>query len=137
MEAHVCAVRLDRELAAGAVPWSSPRHVARALWLTSSHQRVRLAVGLERLLLEARYRPLAGKRLSMLIRPDRRSVLGCESLIVHLVGVLRGPDPVTAEGVARLRRLLCDGTGPVYLPDPEARLERALERIIDVIPAPD
>jgi len=45
---------------------------------------------------------------------DRSGVAAAVGLIDQVVLLLRGPRPVSARGVARLRLLLSDGSGPMY-----------------------
>lgn len=50
-------------------------------------------------------------------------------MIEALVGRLRAPHPIDARGVARLNRILADGTGPLYRfgrGDLSGRLQAAL-----------
>ena len=46
----------------------------------------------------------------------------------ELAGVLRGPAPLYAAGIARVRRLLTDGTGPMYTSRDGIALERELRK---------
>ena len=133
--ARLDAARLDRELAAGIVPWTSPRHAARALQLTSSRRRVKLARRLERLLMEARYPPLGGNWLRVLVRPPCRSVLACESHVTDLARMLRSSGPVDVRGVARLNRLLRSRVGPLYTYDGTGWLKPVLQQIAELTAA--
>jgi hypothetical protein len=129
LSARLHAPQLDRELAAGIATWRTPRHAARALQLTDPRRRLTLAATLDRLVVEAHHPRLVAQRLSAAIPPSRSSVLACESLIRDIAATLREPVPVTAEGVARLRAILCDGTGPLYTPNRTGELRRALHQI--------
>lgn len=117
--AHVLAGRLDQELIAGANPATSPRLAARATLLTSRCTRSELADGLDLMLARAQKPP---SRQSAL--PRHSSVLANAGLMRELASVLRGPAPLYAGGIARVRWLLTDGTGPMYT----SRDGRALER---------
>jgi hypothetical protein len=55
--------------------------------------------------------------------------MGCSSPLSDLVVSLRGPEPVHAEGIARLQALLCNGAGPLYTPNRLGDLQRALHQI--------
>ena len=46
----------------------------------------------------------------------------------------RGPEPVSAEGMARLQRLLCDGAGPLYCAGMAEQLRQALEHVSRWLP---
>jgi hypothetical protein len=48
------------------------------------------------------------------IAPHRRNVLAAEDLIDTVTLWLHSPRPVSPCGMARLRRLLSDGEGPLY-----------------------
>jgi hypothetical protein len=111
--ARLYAPHLDRELAEGAASWRSTLHAARALQLTGRRERTRLARGLAILVEHARL-PHGYFFRSGVIEPCRPQVL--EALPqVRAVGMrLRGSGPVRARGVARLRILLSDGSGPCY-----------------------
>jgi hypothetical protein len=104
---------LDRELAAGIAPWRSPTHAARALQLTSERRRQAYAEGLERVLAETE-RPRRNRRFSGVVTPNAAAVIVCAPTIWEIIGTLRAPEPVSAEGMARLQSLLCDGAGPLY-----------------------
>jgi hypothetical protein len=99
---------LDRELIAGADPGSSPQLAARAARLTGRRTRTEVAGELERLLAA----PASGRRWSVL--PHGRAVTANAEAIAELADLLRGPVPLYAGGLAMLRALLTDGTGPVY-----------------------
>jgi hypothetical protein len=126
---------LDRELACGIAPWRSPAHAARALQLTSARRRETYAQGLERVLAETE---LAGGRVSArfsgVVMPDPAAVILCAPTIWEIVVTLRAPTPVSAEGMARLRALLCDGAGPLYCAGNPDQLRQALEHISRWLP---
>jgi hypothetical protein len=117
---------LDRELAAGIAPWRSPAHAARALQLTSARRREAYATGLERVLAETE-RPPRNTRFSGVVTPDPATVILCAPAIWEIIGTLRAPAPVSAEGMARLRALLCDGAGPLYCARNPEQLRQSLE----------
>ena len=60
---------------------------------------------------------------------DREAVLGSRRAIVALVARLRAPRPVRPQGVAMVRRLLVDATGPLYRHQPAAA---TLAGVLDV-----
>jgi hypothetical protein len=100
---------LDRELAAGVDPHSSPQLTLRAAQLTGTRNRRRLADGLERLLADAR-RPGV---LSSAIRP-RASLMRSEAVLEALQRRLRSDERLAPQGLAILRRLLTDMGSPLY-----------------------
>jgi hypothetical protein len=107
----VFARRFDRELVAGVAPEPGSAlalHIAR---LTSTREREELARALERRARDAhtaRVVPSAG------VPVNRAGIVAAETHIDEVVTRLRAPRPVSAHGVARLRLLLADGTGPFY-----------------------
>lgn len=125
--AHVRAPQLDRQLAAGAVPWFSQIHAARAIQLASDHHRRGLARSLEQLIEQAENPP--ARFMSAVISPCRQQV--CEAMpeILAISSRLRSGEPVDARGVARLRALLSDGSGPCYIPGRQAGLSDALHAV--------
>ena len=128
VRARLHARALDRDLASGVVSWRSPRHATRALQLTSRRRRDGLAKTLERTLDNA-HEPKLALLMSSMVMPCRRSVLGCVTQFADLAACLRGPEPVAAEGVARMEALLCDGSGSLYTPNRSGELQRSLHQV--------
>jgi hypothetical protein len=133
LRARVRHESLDRELASGIAPWRSPAHAARALQLTSARRRDTYAVGLERVLAETE-RPPRNTRFSGVVTPNAAAVILCAPTIWEIVATLRAPAPVSAEGMARLRALLCDGAGPLYCAGNDDQLRQSLEHISRWLP---
>ena len=106
--------RLDREVEAGVpVPVGTALavHVAR---LTSMREREQIARALQMLVRDAR----AGSwGLSSRVRAHRASILPVVDLIDEATMRLVSQRPVRPGGMARLRLLLTDGTGPLYNAD--------------------
>jgi hypothetical protein len=100
---------LDRALSEGADPADAPYVAAHAARLTTRSTRGRVADALERLI-SAATEPacLWG------VLPSRKAVAANAEELRALAELLRGPSPVYAQGVAMLRILVTDGTGPVY-----------------------
>jgi hypothetical protein len=121
LAAHLLAGRLDRALIEGADPASRPRLAARAALLTSRSTRDELADGLDVVLASAQQPPPRGRT-----RPRHASVLANAPLLRELASELRGPAPLYAGGIARVHRLLTDGTGPMYTSRDGSVLEREL-----------
>jgi hypothetical protein len=125
---------LDRDLAGGIAPWRSPAHAARALQLTTARRREIYAVGLERVLAETERTGGIPSRFSAMVMPDPAAVILCAPTIWEIVTTLRGPAPVSAEGMAGLRTLLCDGGGPLYCAGNAEQLRQALEHVSRWLP---
>ncbi|HWX75503.1 MAG TPA: hypothetical protein VNZ05_09360 [Solirubrobacteraceae bacterium] len=119
--ARMLGARLDRALIEGVDPSGSPRLAARAALLTSRCTRSELADGLDVALARAQRPPNRTRAL-----PLHSSVLANAPLIRELAAMLRGPAPLYAAGIARLHRLLTDGTGPMYRSSDGRALEREL-----------
>jgi hypothetical protein len=101
---------LDREVVAGTVPTpGSPLevHVAR---LTSVREREGVARAFRRLVTVNQTNSRALLRVPIV----SHQINGCSSLFDDVTMRLHSPRPVRAEGMARLRVLLSDGTGPLY-----------------------
>ena len=114
VKAWVRAGSLDRELAAGSPPESTPALALRARHLTALSHRRRLAETYSRILREARE---PGRRPPHVIRPCRSRIAASEPELTHLAAALTEPGPVAARGVAQALVLLTDATGPLYDPD--------------------
>jgi hypothetical protein len=119
--ARVFAGRLDRALIDGADPASSPQLAARAAMLTARSTRSELADGLDVVLASAQ-RPPSRTR----VLPRHASVLANAPLLRELSSLLRGPAPLYPRGIARVHRLLTDGTGPMYTSRDGTALDREL-----------
>jgi hypothetical protein len=112
LRAHLRGGRLDRQLAAGIPPWSSPVLAARALQITGHRHRRGLARSLE--LLVERAETTSPQGLSAAVKPCREQVLHAIEPSLAIAARLRSGRPVGARGVAWLRELLSDGSGPCY-----------------------
>ncbi|MCX2929640.1 hypothetical protein ORI20_05100 [Mycobacterium sp. CVI_P3] len=111
IRARLFAGRLDRDVDAGLLPLpGSPLavHVAR---LTSVEEREALARSLRQALTESHERRSYPPRIP--VHPERLAT--CRGVIDEITLLLHSPRPVHARGMARLRLLLSDGTGPLYL----------------------
>ena len=128
VRARLRAPWLDRQLAMGAPTWCTPVHAARALQLTSDRSRRSLARSLARLVRDAEQRPV-GPFGGGPVPPCRIQVHNARPLLLALSAQLRAGEPVEAAGIARLRALLCDGTGPCYARIEPDALTTALQAI--------
>jgi len=114
--ARCAASRLDRELAAGASPETSPRRAARAVQLTSMKARRNLAASVRRIL------AATGDLAAVTVITARPARLPLARTQIHqsagplaaLADYLAAPGPVPAQGVAMVSQLLADGAGPLY-----------------------
>ncbi|ORB53196.1 hypothetical protein BST42_12955 [Mycolicibacterium rhodesiae] len=111
LRARVFAGRLDRDVDDGIAPLpGSPLaiHMAR---LTSISEREALARSLRQALADLhRERPAYSSHIP--VHPQRLAT--CRDVVDDITLRLHAPQPVRARGMARLRILLSDGTGPLY-----------------------
>jgi hypothetical protein len=118
---------LDRRLVAGERAVGDRALAARAWQLTRRGSRMRLANALDAVLAE-----LDGPQRRLLFSsavPIRRGEAElARSELIRLAERLRDERPVAAQGIALVRRLLCDGSGPLYVPGAEDELWRDVRR---------
>jgi hypothetical protein len=124
------ASSLDRQLASGRLPETSPLLALRAQSLVRPPHRQSLARCIQRILDDAA-RPTP--RLSPVISPPRRSLNNAADVLTRLVDCLCSPGPVSACGVAKVRTLLSDGTGPLYYPADDTELRASVEEILQAL----
>jgi hypothetical protein len=106
--------RIDRELAAGADPKSTPYRHRRACELTAERERGRLARTIDHLLARSETPP------SLTIAPiNWRGVRASRARLRRLAERLRGTADVTPQGVARAEVLLTEADSPLYTPGGE------------------
>lgn len=110
LTARARATRLDSQLADGAPPESSVALALHAQLLVRPSERRLLASSLRRIAAAAE--PSARVRLRTPLCRDAVRCAGPE--IKALADRLLSPGPVSAQGVATVRLLLADGTGPFY-----------------------
>jgi hypothetical protein len=120
------ASALDAELAAGASPESSVTLAVHAGRLSEPAQRRLLARSLTRIV--AASEAPAGRRLATPV--CRASVQRTRAQLAAVAGRLTASGPVDVQGVARVRMLLADGTGPLYQPAPPDRLRNELAAVL-------
>lgn len=123
VRAQLGAARLDGELAEGAKPDTDPLLRERARQLQSRESRQRLALGLDRAVDQVQ-RPLLYRKNAPAHSPAVREAAPTLQLLIRR---LRGPRPVSPEGVARLEILLSDTGGSLYNPDGEPDLRTAAQ----------
>jgi hypothetical protein len=116
--------KLDRKIAQGADPASSPELSCRARQLVSPGFRARMAAGLRRTIAAAEQpRP---SPLSARVPVQRRAILDERERLLGLARALTDEETVSARGVARVEELLTDGRSPIYYPSPAGALRAAL-----------
>jgi hypothetical protein len=136
LRAHFQSAWLDRELASGVEPWRTPVHSARSLQITSPRGRRTLADALDKLLRRAEQAG-ANTTISCVVPVDRPAVLGAATPLADIAARLRDGAPVSTAGVAALRDLLSDGSGPVYSPLSGEALGHVLGSIRDALDVVD
>jgi hypothetical protein len=109
VRARLFAGRLDREIEHGMLPLPGSSLAVHMARLTSVEEREALARTLRQAVAE---RP--GDRFAARVPVPRERLAGCRDVIDDITLRLHAPRPVRARGVARLRILLSDGTGPLY-----------------------
>jgi hypothetical protein len=124
---------LDRALAAGAGPYAGALITVRAQQLTTARSRRRLAGGLARVRRDA-VDELSG--FTAVVAPDRHEVAAAAPEIAALERRLRDGERVDAAGVAMLRLLLTDGSGPLYDPVGAGSLARHLRAVAGALGTP-
>jgi len=115
---------LDRALAAGAAPEDDAALALRAQMLVRACVREELAVALRSLLRDAR----TPNRAPIHTRAPlaRAQVVEAEPELARLASRLQAVGPVEPRGVAQVRILLTDGTGPLYAGAPRQDLRAAV-----------
>jgi hypothetical protein len=109
--ARVRAPSLDRQLATGCPPGSSPALAIRARRILSPAARRQLAQGWNHVLDLASRPPVPRTPRGPLCRSR---IIAAEGDVREMLGVLTGAHPVAARGAALASVLLSDGTGPLH-----------------------
>lgn len=129
MAARLRATKFDRLAAVDGGAPAGGAYAAHCARLTSTAEREAVARSLRRIVRDARGRgPLMSSRVPL----HTSNVAAAEDLIDEITLRLHSPRPVGARGMARLRLLLADGTGPLYRygrGDLEGRLRAALAEL--------
>ncbi|MBU8833694.1 hypothetical protein [Mycolicibacterium goodii] len=109
--ARMRATTLDAALAVGAPTPPGSAIAVRAERLTSRSERKAIARTLRRAVRDA-----ASDIYQMTSRAPlhRNNIADCRELIETIARRLHEPAPVSARGMARLRRVISDGCGPMY-----------------------
>ena len=131
MQSHLCGDRLDRDLAAGVPPETSPLLALRAAQISSPHSRRELAALVRHMLDSAVHpdeSPLHARSMAILPRV-RKAQHEFEALAEHL----EAPVPLPARGMAAVKLLLRDGAGPLYRYESRQSLPRLVRDITDLL----
>jgi hypothetical protein len=105
------SIALDRELAGGADPDTSPLLAARATQLVSPRSRRRVAAGLAGAFQSAQN---PKPRFTAALPPQSSELLDARAVLNALTRRLGGSGAVNARGVAMLLELLSDAASPLY-----------------------
>ncbi|AGB23600.1 hypothetical protein Mycsm_03294 [Mycobacterium sp. JS623] len=108
--ARLRAERFDHQLAVGVPAPAGSALAAHEARLTSTSEREAIA----RSLRQAVRNSHTGAVFSSRIPVHPRNIAAAEDLIDTITLRLHSPQPVRARGMARLRRVLSDGSGPLY-----------------------
>jgi hypothetical protein len=114
---------LDRRLAHGADPSTTPELSRRARQLTSRRCRNGLAKGIRRLI-DAAEEPR--RPYSAAAPLQRREILSERTFLLELADELADEDELSPRGIALVDGLLTDGASPIYTPSPNKALHAAL-----------
>jgi hypothetical protein len=124
--ARVRTSALDRQLGAGASPESSVPLALHAGRLCEPTQRQVLARSLTRIVAAADA-PMARRLAAPVHRP---AVQSARAELAAVAGRLVASDPIDVQGVALIRTMVADGTGPLYRSAPPERLRRELTEVL-------
>ena len=111
LTARLRADRYDRLLAVGVPAPEGSALAAHEARLTSTAEREAIARTLRATVADARGR---GLLLSSRVPLHVPNIVAAEDVIDAITLRLHSPRPVSARGMARLRQILGDGTGPLY-----------------------
>jgi hypothetical protein len=129
LTARLWAGALDASLVAGTSPESSAPLALHAEHLCTPSQRRLLARSLRRIVAVSEA-PAIGRRAVPL---NRVAVQHARNELESLADHLASEGPVEVQGIARLRALLSDGTGPLYQSLEAGRLDRELVAVRSAI----
>ena len=119
--ARVRAIALERELAEGVPPETCPTLALRAQTLISPSARRSLAREIRRVVSDAR----GGHAWLMARIPGHRQAILATADDLEVIADRLDEGPAAAQGVARVRVLLTDGTGPLYFRGDTSHLRNA------------
>jgi len=110
LSARLRAGRFDSALAVGVPAPAGSALAVHAARLTSVAERADIARTLRRIVRDAKD---TSATLSLRVPLHRANIAAAEALIDDVTLRLHAPLPVSARGMARLRQLVADGTGPL------------------------
>jgi len=129
--ARLRAGSLDRQLATGTAPETGSLLALRADAIARPATRKSLARQVQRIL---RYAANPGRhRPTALSGSACRNVLDAADVLGRLAERLRSPCPVSARGMAMVKILLTDGTGPLYYPARNGDLAASVDDAISAL----
>jgi len=111
LTARLRAGRLDRLIAVGVPAAAGSAQAAHEARLVSRAERETIARSLRTAMADARGR---GLLMSSRVPMHVPNITAAEDMIDAVTLRLHSPQPVSARGMARLRQILSDGTGPMY-----------------------
>jgi hypothetical protein len=132
VRARMRAAALDRQLAAGASPESSTALAVHAGHLCRPAERRVLAHTLTRLTAAAASTDSI-RRVGARAPVCRSAIHDSEAELAAVVGRLEASEPISVQGVARIRNLLTDGSGPLYRRATSGRLRRELHAALEAM----
>ena len=128
LAARLGSTRLDAQLARGVAPNATPSLALRAQALGQSGFRTMLGERIREVLDDAR----GPRRMSLARVPlNRKGVLAAAEELEELARRLLSPGPLAARGVAQVRLLLIDGTGPLYFSRAGEELRTVVARALE------
>lgn len=110
LAARLRASRLDRLIAVGVPAPAGSAQAAHEARLVSTAEREAIARSLRTAIADVR----GGLLLSTRVPLHVPNIAAAEDMIDTVTLRLHSPRPVSARGMARLRQILSDGTGPMY-----------------------
>jgi hypothetical protein len=117
---------LDRRLAEGTLPASSPELDYRAEQLLSARRRRSFATGIKRII-EAAEEPASSLTAAAPVR--RQEILAARCDLLELAELLRHEEGLQVRGLALMERFLTSADSPLFHPSPEETLERTVRRV--------
>ncbi len=118
-------MELDRHLAMGADPGSTPELACRAHVLAGWRMRHALAAGLEQRVAEAVAPPRREGAAAPIVREEVRIA---QEQLLRLAAALRAEPAPHVRGIAEASRLLTDGRSPMFVAGPAGTLREAAMR---------
>ena len=118
---------LDREIAAGASISTDPARALRAMQLTSSVERLRVAASLRNILRAAdeRHADPASR-----VRLNHAGVLAARHGIVALIETLTSEQPITPRGIALARLLSVERDSPMLSDRSQGTVRHAVSQVL-------